>query len=452
MNKNTLGLPRTEYPRCGSFVILLFNLYIISWWLEVGKRVEILGQIRFEFLLAALLGVVALVQQNKVSVVSPAKSKIVTGICFYLCTLFFSLLFSQDVPLSWNILINRILKLSVVALFLNIFVCSPREVWYFLLSTFISFFKVGQEAFYGKLTGSMVWQNQGIMRLHGSPGTMFGHPNSLVGKTLTLVPYLWSLFHLLKKRWKLIVLIQLIFSVNIVVFTGSRTGYVASCLLLLAFWWNSKKKVRMSLGVIILTIILSVAFPQQYKARFFSSFQGQEAEGNSKGARIGLLKDSINVFLEHPLGVGIGCFVVMQERAGRNEQGTHNLYTQILSEIGVQGFVAFGYFINTVIKALFFVRRKINIIILNLSQVRERQIGNTEEWCRAVDTEMNDLKMVQAVCTGTLLMLFMRLILGVFGHDLYEIYWWVAAGLALVMTNLLSVAEQRALEFTGSTD
>ncbi len=438
----------SQYPRISMPLTLLFNLYVVSWWLEVGKRVDFLGKIRFEFLIAAVLGVATIVIHNSAAQkVNPINRKILGGVFFYFSTLFVSLLFSQDFSVSWDTLFNRILKLSVMTLYMSVFVRSPQQLWYYLISTFLSFLKVGQEAFLGKITGAMVWENQGIMRLHGSPGTMFGHPNSLSGKIASLLPYLWILFGHLKKKWKFLFLVQVIFSINIIIFTGSRTGYIATCMALLAFLWCSKKKFRMILALILLSVVVVNTLPEQYQERFMSSFGGKEAEGHSKDTRFGLLRDSVHVFWEYPLGVGIGCFVVMQERAGRNAQGTHNLYAQILTEIGIQGFVAFSYFIFTVVQALLITKKKLSDNILKLTQARQRLNGKADEWRNALSNELRGLHMMHAVCSGTLLLLFIRAVLGVFGHDLYEIYWWVAAGFAFALSNMAVVAENRSTEF-----
>ena len=449
MKEKKRTVPLAEYPRRGTLITLLFNFYVITWWLEVGKRVGFLGQIRFEFLIAALLGFIIVFHPVKMPQLDPAEKRIVKGIFFYFLALLISLIISQDFSRSLDIVVNRVLKLAAMTLFMTFFIQSPRHLWYFLISTFASYFKVGQETFRGRITGSMVWENQGIMRLNGPTNSMFGDPNSLSGKTVSLLPYLWFLFPLIKKYWKVIVLIQVIFAINIIVFTGSRTGYLATCTMLLAFWWYSAKKGKLFLGLIVLLLVTLFAVPTQYKARFMSSFEGKEAEGHSKQTRVGLLHDAALVFMEYPYGVGPGCFIVVQARAGRNEQETHNLYTQILTEIGFQGFIAFVYFIYSVVKSLRITREKGVKTIRKLSLPEHQLKGMSVDLQNLFSSEKKKLKMLHAVCDGTLVFLFIRGVLGIFGHDLYEIYWWIAAGLALVLANIQKVADKRSEELVS---
>ena len=443
---DTLEIKITAYPTQAILLTLLFSLYVVSWWLEVAKRIDFLAQIRFEFLLAAALGGIAMVKLGDRKPGNPDKARIINSLILYLMALAFSLLLSKDFDISWEIFFNRVLKLSVMTLFINVFVCSPQHLWFFLISTFVAFFKVGQEGLVGKLTGYMVWENQGIMRLHGSPGTMFGHPNSLSGKTVSLLPYVWSFYKLASKNWKFLLIIQVLFSINIILFTGSRTGYLAICMLMVALFWDSKNKFKIGAVIFLLSIIAIVSMPDQYKGRFLSSFSGQEEEGRSKATRINLLKDSIEVFVENPLGVGMGCFVVMQARAGRNQQGTHNLYTQLLSEVGIQGFFAFAFFMYSVLKALRTSRIKISELISSLNRALQDNLSYPGVWGDLAAKEMRTLKLLEAVCTGTLILLFIRAVLGMFGHDLYEMYWWVASGLAIAVINLLQISEKRVAE------
>ncbi len=419
-----------KYQNTNIFLTIFFNIYVLTWWLELNKRVSILGTIRFEFIIAAILCALALNSIDSQIKSKYENKKILKAIFFYFLTLIISLVLSIDISVSWNVFFNRVVKLAAMTLFMAAFIKTPRDLSFFLTSTFFSFFKIGQEAFLGKITGSMVWENQGVMRLYGAVGTMFGHPNSLSGKTVSLLPYLWYLTGVVKKYWLVLFLVQVVFSINIIIFTGSRTGYIATSIFLLILFLSTKRKLGMLAFILVIVVSIIVFAPAQYKMRFESSFTGQEVEGRSTEKRIGLLKDSIYVFLEQPYGVGMGCFKVIQAKSGRNAQETHNLYTQILSEIGIQGFLAFFYLVLTISKSLLSTRKKTRALI---DEINSQHHGNV-----CLGNVIANLKLIEAVCISTLVMIFVRMCLGVFGHDLYEIYWWIAAGLALSLSNIFS--------------
>ncbi len=74
-----------------------------------------------------------------------------------------------------DVFIDRIVKFSCMALFIAAFVRNPLSLRLFMGMSFLSCLKIGQEAFIGKIRGTMVWQNQGVMRLNGPGGTMISH-------------------------------------------------------------------------------------------------------------------------------------------------------------------------------------------------------------------------------------------------------------------------------------
>jgi O-antigen ligase len=206
----------------------------------------------------------------------------------------------------------------------------------------------------------------------------------------------------------------------------------------IALFFVSNKKVH-AVIVIFLLLILTIAFtPDQYIDRFESSFTGREVEGHSASKRIELFKDSIKVFADHPLGVGMGCFKVVQGREGRNAQDTHNLYTQILSEIGLFGFFAFYYFISSIIRSLLLTKKRVMRLVEKITQLPESGIDVSD-----CGEDCFNLRLIDCICSAILLMLFVRIVLGCFGHDLYEMYWWIAAGLALSVSRIVIYFEDK---------
>jgi O-antigen ligase len=443
---------KTQYPTLSTPLIVLFNLLVVSWWLEVGLRVSFLATIRFEFLLAAILSVIALVRHQSQPRSRPqtrhrtteGNSDITRCIIIYLIVLTLSLPLSIHFDLSWNAFFNRVAKLALLGALISQFVVSPATLRFYLLALLFSFMKIGQEAFVGRITGSMVWENQGVPRLHGTTSTMFGDPNSLAGKTVSTVPFLWYLYPTVNQRWmKILIAVQVVFAINIIIFAASRTGYltfIAAALLIVFFAKQGKAKMIL---LLIVAAILTVSYlPQEYKGRFMSSFTGQEAEGASSATRKALFFDSMGAFADNPLGIGLGCFPTYQAIRGRNAQETHNLYTQILAETGIQGFVCFVALLYVVLRKAFRTRRAFSRIIDEL----ELYLDRSRE---TLNPELRDAKLLFATTNALIVFVLVRLTLGFFGHDFLEIYWWFAAGLVMALHNMRAIAEKRCAELTA---
>jgi O-antigen ligase len=276
---------------------------------------------------------------------------------------------------------------------------------------------------------------------------MFGDPNSLSGKTVSTVPFLWYFYPTVRQRWiKILIAIQVVFAINIIVFTASRTGYLAFLAsTLLIIMYSNRKKMRLILLLSVAAVIAVNFVPAEYKERFMSSFTGQEAEGQSSATRKALFFDSLKTFAEHPLGVGLHNFANYQAMNGRNAQETHNLYTQILAETGIQGFVCFVALVSLLLRKALRARKAFAQIIARLESHLAKSSGAQRE---SLGGELRDTRLLFAAASALIVFTFTRLILGVFGHDFLEIYWWFAAGVAMALHNMRAIAEQRCAELT----
>jgi O-antigen ligase len=295
--------------------------------------------------------------------------------------------------------------------------------------------KMGQEGIVGQLTGSMVWQNQGVMRLHGST-SLYAHPNSFAGMALGTIPFIIYLFPIVPKYLRAVFIIQLIFAFNIVLHSGSRTGYVGFLIMLFFMIYRSKIKKKAIFLTICLIISIVPLIDDQYANRFMTIFTGHEIEGGSMDSRKIILKDAIVVFIKHPFGVGVGAFPeVRYEMFGRT-QDTHNLYLEVATNLGIQGLISFAIFITIMIKTL---QKCINSAT---AQKREIQIllqktNLKSEDLRIIKDHKIDLDLIEASSKAVALFLIVRLSLGMFGMDLYEIYWWFSLGLVVSLQNIL---------------
>jgi hypothetical protein len=313
----------------------------------------------------------------------------------------------------------------------------------FIAVYMLVFMKIGEEELIGKITGSLVWENQGVMRLWGPQNSIYGHPSSLAGVSIITLPFVYYLFPIVSWKYRILLLIQFIFVVNILIFTGSRTGYVGGIGMCIAIFLRSSNKKKLVIIFLAIFFMGLPMIPKQYHERFVSIYKGHEKEGRSKDSRIELMKDSLQVFLDNPMGVGIGVFQIVRKRElGKVPMETHCIYTQILSETGLIGFALFFMIIFRILKELHEVGKNMN-----------QQIGKLKEKLRTITIEdsiphewkshLFDLSFMKAITDALIIFIITRLVLGIFGHDLYEIYWWFACGLTISLANLNNVTEKR---------
>ena len=189
----------TAYPYIDKAILLFFCGYVIMWYLQLGDRIEQLGSIRFEFICATILIVLAFSSTPKINLNAPVLGPIVA----YFIILVIQIPFSQDFPISWAIFVDRVIKFAFMAFFIIAFVRSPDHLRFFLGAFILACLKMGQEGFIGKISGSMMWENQGVMRLHGPTG-LYAHPNSFAGMAIGTIPFVYYLTPISRRVIKII--------------------------------------------------------------------------------------------------------------------------------------------------------------------------------------------------------------------------------------------------------
>jgi hypothetical protein len=435
MPKNESTLP--EYPEVNHIALILFCCYVVCWYLQIGYRVPFLGKIRFELVYAIILLFVMLFTVGLPKLENPLmKYLILLFLCFVV-----EIPFSYDPILSWNVFVDKVIKFAFMAIFIVAFVKNPKSLVFFIGAFMLACFKMGQEGLWGQITGGLVWQNQGIMKLHGAT-PMYRHPNSFAGMALGTLPFIYYLFPLVHVFMKIILIVMLAFSINIVLFTGSRTGYVAFIVFIIYIIIISKNKFKIITCIIIFGIICIPIIPNDYVERFHSIFTGKEKEGGSREARIVILKDAIKIFIAHPFGVGIGAFPAIRKELFGRTQDTHNLYLEVATNLGIQGFVVFMLYIYNMMKVLNHIRKKA-LKQMQLIEESLHQSNNNHFNINNINPHLQNLKYIYAISSSVSVFIIIRLALGLFGMDLYEIYWWFALGLTIALFNINEYAIKR---------
>jgi len=427
-------------------VTAVFLMFVISRYMQWGARREIFATIRIEFVFGLILTCACafLLPSARLNLGSTKGAKhVVSWIFLLFMTMIIQLPFAADKVMAEHIFVDRVIKFAMLTLFMVILIRSPKTMRWFIVAFLFACFYVTQESTQGAISGSLVWQNQGIPRLHGAV-PIYRHPNSLAGIAMGVVPFVVFLFPVIQRRWlKLVLLAPLSTSVVCLLYSGSRTGYVAFLSFMIYWWSQSRNKVRWIAVAAGVSLAVVPLLPPDYIERF-ESIGGKEASGSSKEKRIEILRDAMTIFSENPLGVGVASFpAVRQERFNRS-QDTHNLYLEVATNLGVQGLIVFVGLIITMLKVLVETRRLL---------ARQTEALNKVPWVKReprvrqlVEEHLSDLVFLEASCTAMGGFLFARLILGLFGMDLYEPYWWFAAGGTISLSLLSRSMTRRTTE------
>ena len=426
----------SSYPRVAFLVTLLHCLYVITWYLQLGSRKEYLAAIRFEFLLAGGL-IFILLFYLPVTRPSPHQRQILRCMWLFILCLLVSVFFSYDFPRSWQVFVDRLVKFSFMGIFVIAFVRGPLQLKFFLVAFMLACLKIEQEGIYGILTGSMLWESQGVQRLHGTTG-LYAHPNSLAGLAIGTLPFVYYFYGVVSRpAMKAILGMQGGLAIMTIIYTGSRTAYVGLMFVLFFLVKDSRFKFKVMSALLVVVLCLLYSVPTEYWTRFESIFTGQEIEGSSLDSRKAIILEAIDVLIRHPFGVGVAAFPTMRNMYFGGTQDTHNLYLEVATNLGIQGLVAFLLFIYAMIKGLSYLRTNVAGQLASLTKMQ------TKEAPPAYKQHVNDLKLMKATADAVWLFLLIRLVIGLFGHDLYEVYWWFVLGLTVALLNMNVWANDR---------
>lgn len=395
----------------------ILSFYVFIWFMQIGNRIEPLGAIRLEFILGIVLIGLSLKEWFQARTNAEFfHQKFIKSIFVLYAIFIIYTIASYDRETSWAVFSDRILKFSMFTLFISTLVKNKSELILVLLGFFLAMLKIIQEGMFGIVTGGMIWENQGIPRLHGVT-LMYRHPNSLSGLAVGALPFFLLLLRFIPGLLKIPVGIGIIGLLMIIMYTGSRTGYVATLILFFAIVLRLGLFRFKTVSILLLTLAVAFIFiPQDYKDRFSTMFKSEEERGSSANKRIEILQDAVAIAIKYPLGVGVQAFPHVRDIEFGRQQDTHNLYLEVLTNIGPFGFLAFFVFISILFK--------------------------TNNKSRQMLLQKNQLFLAE-LCYIINLYIVCRLALGLFGMDLYEVYWWFAAGLTIVLAKFAVTLERR---------
>ncbi len=428
----------THYPH---LLFWVFIFYTVSLYTALGTRLSVLAAIRHELLVGLfLIGASAWILSNKPINLRYA-SPLLGSVVFFFFVLLMAVPFAYDPNLAWETFFEHVVKTSMFALFIATMVRTPRHVMLFTGFFLFSLFWLYQESVRGLITGDLYWYNQGIQRLHGSVN-LYRNPNSLSAISVASLPFLQHLWPVARTRkHKILILVTGVLAIICIIFSGSRAGYLSTIILAGGWWLTSKNKLQiLALGVVALVAVLAF-FPDQYVGRFNTIGEQQEGDA-SRAERVQLMKDAYEVFKEHPMGVGLDCFILVNGPKTGRYLRAHNLWLQVASDLGILGVVGF----LALVLSLFYVMRRLlkeaDKLKLRLRAIYKASDQGPPMRKRAREI-WEDLALMQGVTKAFQLYLVFLLFNGMFAHIMYKPAWWLLVGAMLGLNNAMQYSGQQ---------
>ena len=428
-----------------SFPFVLLLLYEAYLYLEIGWRWKGVGDLHLQFVLGLVLGVICTVQavHARRQPAVPIRPYVIAMLVTFGVMTGFSIRPEVSVEILWA----HVLELALYGFFIASLVTSVKRLQILLVVFLLCFYKMGLEGMIGTITGDMIWENQEIPRLNG-PTPIYRHPNSYSGTQLGALAFVFALWPFASRWQRIFLASQLVFIFNIVLRTGSRTGYVACFFLLVTVFLKTRNKARTLFLIVAALLAIGPFVPKDYVERAASVFTPKERQKDDSSIHLRqeIINDALVVFAEHPLGVGVGMFPTIREQRFGRVQDTHNLYLEVATNLGIVGLGVFALFVTALLRTLADVTARCRVLAERLSDPIRAGPEGVDHPSHVSHHTARDAKLVGSIAQATSYFVVTRLYLGLFGHDLYEIYWWFAAGVTTVVWRLAVTFETELID------
>jgi O-antigen ligase len=426
------------YDKSRRWMLYLLLGYMFLFVFRPFEYWDILGDLHIERIYALFMLGVLLLWRGKKWISHPSNYAVV----FFILIMALSSAFAVDKPLAFETTIDY----AKIVVFFAVMICviqSEDDLKIFVIAfVIITGIYVGKSA-WEFFINDRHWYRMGIRRMMGIDKT-FNDPNYFAASIAYSLPFWWASIklQLRSKAVRALLLLYLPLALTAILCSGSRSGMVTSILFLTLVWLGAKRK---ALGAVLMVIVLATLWfsaGQSYRIRFLSTFIGGIAEEHgqwgadaSAQGRLEGLQMGYNIFLKFPLlGIGPGNFKYSWAGGTGEVLGgsSHNLYGQLLGELGASGAVAFLLMIGIFMWTHNRTRRRANALLAGTDEIPGRDPAG----------KLRCLKLISVACLqGILLLLFN----GNFGHNLYRFnFLWIGA-MGVVASCMIKRWETNAL-------
>jgi O-antigen ligase len=249
----------------------------------------------------------------------------------------------------------------------------------------------------------------GISRMIGVDTTL-GDPNSFGASIVFALPLVMALWRadVGGRKGKVLLAGYVGLSSLCVLLTGSRSSLLGLLVWFMIVIWGTRYRFKAMAAFVVAAPLAFVALPESLQTRFETIINPEvgpkNAQESGEGRWEGLTK-GIALWQAFPLsGVGPGAW----RPATHSKIESHNLYGQLLGELGTLGALAFA-----AILACFW---------MNLRRVKQ-----SREW---FPESRNDLVFQLPTAIG--IAVFLLLFMGNFGHNLFRFTWLWYGGFLII--------------------
>lgn len=343
----------------------LFLVFTVSYFLHLTSRVPALGFARFDLILMALIGLFIFLPRPGARG-DHERFNTTNRLLWLIGMILLSLPLVQWPGSVIRFGLENYAKAAAFFFFMVALVNTEKKLkgfmWVFILC---QTFRVIEPAYLHITTG--YWGNRAysmvggtltaLSRLSGAPHDVI-NPNQLAWVIVSTVPFLYYLGWKRGSLGKIAALFLAPTFLYALLLTGSRSGLLSLFVLFIAMMFLSPKKLKsVAFGtalIIPLVVLVAGELSPQFKDRYLSLVDSTVPGADTVTGRINGLKEDLSTVWNRPVfGHGLGTSKEVSANFLEGAaQPAHDLYVEILQELGIVGFILFMLYIKEIVGGL----------------------------------------------------------------------------------------------------
>ena len=368
--------------------------------------------------LEAILGILGLIlvtlqKGDLIKQLTPSHNAVNKYLMFLLGAMGISFAVSWDPAFSWNIKLYDFLKVIILYAMFMVSIRDEKDLKIAIWAFVATFAYLTYEPVYYFLTGS-----RGRLEYYGIEyiarfGVLSGHV-ALANNMNQMIPIaLFLALSCKKKMAQAVAFIFLCLFVVALIASKSRGGVAGFAFCMLTIIYFSKNRIKTGIiGLIFLAgIFLFSGSLKETAARINENAAHGRLEGLFHGVEM-LLKGNV-------LGVGPGCYLLARQKYFHYRMESHNIYGQVLGDLGIPGAIAWFLFLREIFK--------------NLERTKKKLVSLGRQG-----------DFLYKVALGIEVSLIVRLFVSLGSHGLYYLYWYVMAAFSIAIFTI--ARQQTAVE------
>ena len=330
----------------------------------------------------------------------------------FLACIVISFIFAIDREYSWDFFLFDFIKVIIIYCLILGAINDSAELKIFFWVFVFLFVYLAYEPFYNFITGTgAIKEAYGEVYI-SDVGIISGHVAAANNMNQMIPIALFLFLSIEQKSMKIFGLIPFIVFISVLVATGSRGGFIGFLFFCVITFLLSDKKINS--GIIIGVTAIIVLF---FTTTFL--YTGSRISSDSIMGRLNGLFHGVEMVLKgNPFGVGPGCYMIARRQYFGYTMMSHNLYGELIGDLGILGTIAWALLIRQVLVNLISAKRKLESLSLQKD-------------------------FLYYITLGMLISLIVRLVIGMGSHGLYYFYWYLMAAFSIIVVKNVDKQEEK---------